>query len=106
MFSGSFVGYLDIESTLHALAKEGTGLLLQRMINPVNATVHCNLRILIRASPRLFDPEFVSVLWRLTSHIDQVGILCDIITVLLDAVVLLIVHDVESGAGGRLGCCH
>ncbi len=33
---------------------------------------------------------------RLTTHVDTVGVLCDIIATVLDAVVLLGVHDVES----------
>jgi hypothetical protein len=53
-----------------------------------------SFRTLIRASPRLFDPEFVCVFWRFTTHVDQDGVLCDIIATVLDAVVLLVIHDV------------
>ncbi len=51
---------------------------------------------LICAPPRLFDPEFVCVFWRFTTHVDQVGVLSNIIATVLDAVVFLVIHDVES----------
>ncbi len=37
----------------------------------------------------------MSVLWGLTTHVETVSELCDIIATVLDAVVLLVVHDVE-----------
>jgi hypothetical protein len=84
--------FLDIQSTLHALAKEGTSLLSKRMIQHGQRS----LRPLIRASPRLFGSEFMSILWRFTTHVEQVAVLGNIIATLLDAVILLVVHDVES----------
>jgi hypothetical protein len=83
---------LELKSTLHALAKEGTGLFSKRMMHHGQGS----FRTLICAPPWLFDPEFVCDFWRFTIHVDQVGVLCDIIATVLDAVVFLVIHDVES----------
>jgi hypothetical protein len=91
MFLGVFRD-TQIKSTLHALAKEGTGLFSKRMMHHGQGS----FRTLICAPPWLFDPEFVCVFWRFTTHIDYVGVLCDIIATVLDAVVFLVIHDVES----------
>jgi hypothetical protein len=37
----------------------------------------------------------MSVLWRFTTHVEQVAVLGNIIATMLDAVILLAVHDVE-----------
>jgi hypothetical protein len=49
------------------------------------------LRSLIFASPQLFDPEFMSVLWRFTTHVEQVAVPGNIIDTMLNAVILLVV---------------
>ena len=38
----------------------------------------------------------MSFLWRITTHVDQVAVLGNIITSMLHAVILLVVHDVEA----------
>ena len=82
---------LDEQNTLHAFAKKGTGLLSERMIHHGQRS----RRPLIRTTSRLFDPEFVSILWSFTTHIDQVGIFRDIISTMLNTVILLVVHDIK-----------
>ncbi len=46
--------------------------------------------------PRLLDPKFMAVLWRLAAHIEKVGILGFISSTMLDAVIFFIMHDVDS----------
>jgi hypothetical protein len=71
---------ISIKTTLNVSGQEGSGFLSKRMIYHGQRS----FRTLIRASFRLFDPEFVCVHWRFTTHFDQVGVLCDIIVILLD----------------------
>ena len=35
------------------------------------------------------------VFLRFTAHIDNVGVVCDIFSTVLDAVILFVIHDVE-----------
>ncbi len=79
---------------MHALAKEGFFSNLKRMIYHHDG--QRSLNTLICATSRLFDPEFESDFWHFTTHADQVGGLCNIIATMLEAVVLLVVHDVQS----------
>jgi hypothetical protein len=45
---------------------------------------------------RLLDPDFMAVLRRVTAHIDEVTILAYISSTMLDTVIILIVHDINS----------
>jgi hypothetical protein len=61
---------------------------------------HCQGRrwTLIGTTPRLFYPEFMASLGRFTAHVDDVGPSYDVGWHVHDAVILFIVHDIETMA--------
>jgi hypothetical protein len=58
----------------------------------------CSFRALIGAAPRLFYPEFMARLRRFTAHVDEVSPSCDVGFTMPDAVILFIMHDIETNA--------
>jgi hypothetical protein len=47
-------------------------------------------------APRLLDPKFMAVLRSVTTHIDRIDILGYISSAMLEAMILFVMHDVES----------
>jgi hypothetical protein len=46
--------------------------------------------------PRLLDPKFMAVHRSFTAHIDRIGILGYISSAMFEAMILFVMHDVES----------
>ncbi len=56
----------------------------------------CSFRALIGTALRLFYPEFMARLRRFTAHVNEGRPSCDVWYAMHDAVVLFIMHDVET----------